>query len=77
MMTWRPHPSMRGGARYCHLSLKCQAVVVVWEQRRAGKQCAKCGIMMVGAKPIVPFREAAGDGRETGFPARQAMPRAP
>jgi len=42
--------------------------------RRAGKQRAKCG--MADAKPIVPFREAVGGGHETGFPMRQAMPRA-
>jgi len=50
------------------------AVVVIREERRAGVQRAKCG--MAGAKPIVPFREAAGDGK-TGFPAHQVMPRAP
>jgi len=29
-------------------------------------QRAKCG--MAGAKPIVPFREAAGDGTKRDFP---------
>jgi len=58
MTMWCPHPSMRGGVRYCqYLSLKCRAVVV-WKERRACKQRAKCG--MAGAKPIVPFREVAG-----------------
>jgi len=43
------------------------------EEKKVGQP--KCG--RARAKPIVPFREVAGSGHETGFPACQAMPRAP